>query len=196
MRASRSCSHCWQALSEGMQASQSVFLFDSHRGVKQSQEEHWTPVVREVQTMRENSRASSHGRGSLAAGPELPDASLWAAYVGIPRRCVNVVSPCIAPHLRCQHHDVETGKRHATPQHGPSDYYSGQFRAPSEPRGLVQKFVRDVPPCPTLVRRVTGGCSSSRPQHRERYTQQFLSLCIATALSLKAASFPHEVRRW
>ena len=49
----------------------------------------------EVRTTREDSPASSHGGGgSLAAGPELRGECAWAAHVGTPRRCANVVSPC------------------------------------------------------------------------------------------------------
>ena len=67
----------------------------SDKGLRQTHKDHWTPVLPQVRTMREDNPASSHGRSdSLAAGPVLPDASLWVAHVWIPRRHVNVVRPC------------------------------------------------------------------------------------------------------
>ena len=61
---------------EGIRASQSVFL--SHRDVKQ----HTRSTELEARTMKKDSPASSHGCNSLAAGPELRDECVWAAFAG------------------------------------------------------------------------------------------------------------------
>ena len=58
----------------------SALFFALSQGPQATQKEHWTSVLSEERTMREDSLAS--------------DASLWAACVGMSRRCVNVVNPC------------------------------------------------------------------------------------------------------
>ena len=54
-----------------------------------------------VRTMREDSLASSHGRSGFSS-PQVLDilkhqrrhVATWAACVGMPQRCVDVVNPC------------------------------------------------------------------------------------------------------
>ena len=70
-----------------------------------------------VRTMREDSLASSHGRSGFPGRRcLLPDASAssffmsaWAAYVGIPRRYVGVVSPCEEVKKNSQGSNPRTG---------------------------------------------------------------------------------------
>ena len=106
----------------------------------------------------------------------------------------------VTPRPRCQHHDTETGKRHATPQLVTGDYYTGQFRAPSE--ATVPKILRDGQKFEGAGLEVRDRCSSSpllvrkkqtlaRPasHHTESNTQYSTqSRWIVTGFSLEAAS--------
>ena len=65
-------------------------------------QEHWTPVLSGVPTIREDNLASSHGRSGFS-WPQVLNilthqrrhlTSTWAACVGMPRRYVDVASPC------------------------------------------------------------------------------------------------------